>query len=93
VLEQLASGDRAVAELTAGLDISKAAVSRHLRVLREAGDGSDHRAPCTWLGRPRQRPADRRDGRDAARVAALTAIPARIRGRHPVAEILQAETA
>ena len=37
MLEQLAGGDRAVAELTAGLDISQAAVSQHLRVLREAG--------------------------------------------------------
>ena len=37
MLEQLAAGDRAVAELTSGLDISQAAVSQHLRVLREAG--------------------------------------------------------
>src|SRR5450755_4668834 len=37
MLEQLAGGDRAVAELTTGLDISQAAVSQHLRVLREAG--------------------------------------------------------
>lgn len=37
MLEQLAGGDQAVAELTAGLDISQAAVSQHLRVLREAG--------------------------------------------------------
>lgn len=37
VLEQLAGGDLAVAELTAGLDISQAAVSQHLRVLRDAG--------------------------------------------------------
>jgi DNA-binding transcriptional ArsR family regulator len=37
LLEQLAAADLAVAELTAGLDISQAAVSQHLRVLREAG--------------------------------------------------------
>jgi DNA-binding transcriptional ArsR family regulator len=37
LLEQLASRDLAVCELTAGLDISQAAVSQHLRVLREAG--------------------------------------------------------
>ncbi len=37
MLEQLAVSDMAVSELTAGLDISQAAVSQHLRVLREAG--------------------------------------------------------
>ncbi len=37
LLEQLASRDLAVRELTAGVDISQAAVSQHLRVLREAG--------------------------------------------------------
>lgn len=37
LLEQLARQDRTVAELMAGLDISQAAVSQHLRVLREAG--------------------------------------------------------
>lgn len=37
LLEQLATADRAVFELTAGLDMSQAAVSQHLRVLREAG--------------------------------------------------------
>ncbi len=37
MLERLAGGDLAVSELTAGLDISQAAVSQHLRVLREAG--------------------------------------------------------
>jgi DNA-binding transcriptional ArsR family regulator len=37
LLEQLAVKDRAVGELVAGLDISQAAVSQHLRVLREAG--------------------------------------------------------
>jgi DNA-binding transcriptional ArsR family regulator len=37
LLEQLATGDLAVSELMNGLDMSQAAVSQHLRVLREAG--------------------------------------------------------
>jgi DNA-binding transcriptional ArsR family regulator len=37
LLEQLATADRTVSELVAGLDISQAAVSQHLRILREAG--------------------------------------------------------
>jgi DNA-binding transcriptional ArsR family regulator len=37
LLEQLATADRPVSELLAGLDISQAAVSQHLRILREAG--------------------------------------------------------
>lgn len=37
LLERLAGSDLAVSDLTAGLDISQAAVSQHLRVLREAG--------------------------------------------------------
>jgi DNA-binding transcriptional ArsR family regulator len=37
LLEQVAVRDRAVSELLGGLDISQAAVSQHLRVLREAG--------------------------------------------------------
>jgi DNA-binding transcriptional ArsR family regulator len=37
LLEQVAVRDRAVSELLADLDISQAAVSQHLRVLREAG--------------------------------------------------------
>jgi DNA-binding transcriptional ArsR family regulator len=37
LLEQLASGDRAVWELMSDLNVSQAAVSQHLRVLREAG--------------------------------------------------------
>jgi DNA-binding transcriptional ArsR family regulator len=37
LLERLAAGDRAVSELTSDLDMSQAAVSQHLRVLREAG--------------------------------------------------------
>ncbi|HEY5017388.1 MAG TPA: metalloregulator ArsR/SmtB family transcription factor [Streptosporangiaceae bacterium] len=37
LLEDLAAADRTVSELGSGLDISQAAVSQHLRVLREAG--------------------------------------------------------
>ncbi|HTZ29833.1 MAG TPA: metalloregulator ArsR/SmtB family transcription factor, partial [Streptosporangiaceae bacterium] len=37
LLEQLAAADRPVSELVTGLDISQAAVSQHLRILREAG--------------------------------------------------------
>jgi DNA-binding transcriptional ArsR family regulator len=37
LLEELAAGDRTVSELLTGLDVSQAAVSQHLRVLREAG--------------------------------------------------------
>jgi len=37
LLEQVAVRDRAVSELLDGLDISQAAVSQHLRVLRDAG--------------------------------------------------------
>jgi DNA-binding transcriptional ArsR family regulator len=37
LLERLATADRPVSELVSGLDISQAAVSQHLRVLREAG--------------------------------------------------------
>jgi DNA-binding transcriptional ArsR family regulator len=37
LLEELAIADRAVGELVAGLDITQAAVSQHLRVLRETG--------------------------------------------------------
>ena len=37
LLRQLSSGDRSVSELAATLPISRPAVSRHLRVLREAG--------------------------------------------------------
>ena len=37
LLERLAVRDRPVSELMTGLDISQAAVSQHLRVLREAG--------------------------------------------------------
>ena len=37
LLERLATADRSVSEPMTGLDISQAAVSQHLRVLREAG--------------------------------------------------------
>src|SRR6266478_5232389 len=37
LLERLATADRSVSELMTGLDISQAAVSQHLRVLRDAG--------------------------------------------------------
>ena len=37
LLRRLAGGDRSVSELAATLPISRPAVSRHLRVLREAG--------------------------------------------------------
>jgi DNA-binding transcriptional ArsR family regulator len=44
LLERLAASELAVAELTVGLDISQAAVSAHLRVLREAGLVTPRRA-------------------------------------------------
>ncbi len=37
LLERLATGERTVSELMDGLALSQAAVSQHLRVLREAG--------------------------------------------------------
>ena len=37
ILDALGSGERAVGELVAGLRLSQPAVSKHLRVLREAG--------------------------------------------------------
>src|SRR5260221_6809141 len=40
LLERLAVRDLAVSELMAGLDINQAAVSQHLRVLREARLGT-----------------------------------------------------
>jgi len=49
LLERLAAGERTVSELVDRLDISQAAVSQHLKVLREAGlvavnqDGRYHR--------------------------------------------------
>jgi DNA-binding transcriptional ArsR family regulator len=37
LLEQLAAGDRSVSDLVTGLDMTQAAVSQHLKVLRESG--------------------------------------------------------
>ena len=37
IVEQLRAGDRSVGELAAALPISRPAVSRHLRLLKEAG--------------------------------------------------------
>ena len=37
IVEQLRTGDRSVGELAAALPISRPAVSRHLRLLKEAG--------------------------------------------------------
>ena len=37
ILTLLASGERSVGELTSALDLSQPSVSKHLRVLREAG--------------------------------------------------------
>ena len=37
LLEQLATADRSVSDLMTGLDMTQAAVSQHLRVLRESG--------------------------------------------------------
>jgi DNA-binding transcriptional ArsR family regulator len=41
IVEQLRGGDRSVGELADGLPISRPAVSRHLRLLKEAGLVSD----------------------------------------------------
>jgi DNA-binding transcriptional ArsR family regulator len=49
IIERLAAGELTVGEATAGLGVSKPAISRHLRVLEEAGaivrviDGRTHR--------------------------------------------------
>jgi len=50
IVEQLGNGDRPVAELTRKLRISQPAVSRHLRLLRQAGLADSQpweRAICT----------------------------------------------
>lgn len=44
ILERLRSGERAAGELGLGLPISQPAVSKHLRVLREAGLVRERRA-------------------------------------------------
>jgi DNA-binding transcriptional ArsR family regulator len=43
ILERLRSGPLAVAEIAAGLPVSRPAVSQHLRVLKEAGLVSERR--------------------------------------------------
>lgn len=43
VLERLAAGPRAVAEVADGLPVSRPAVSQHLKVLKEAGLVTAHR--------------------------------------------------
>lgn len=49
IVERLARGPATVAQAAAGIDVSKPAISRHLRVLEEAGvvsrviDGREHR--------------------------------------------------
>lgn len=62
LLERLATGDRTVTELMAGLDMSQAAVSAHLRVLREAGLVEAH--PEGRRRRYRLRPAGLSELRD-----------------------------
>ena len=42
IVERLADGDRSVQEIADGLTISRPAVSRHLRLLKEAGLVVDH---------------------------------------------------
>jgi DNA-binding transcriptional ArsR family regulator len=76
IVELLAAGDHTVTELTAGFDVSRPAVSRHLRVLREAGvvtsRAEDRRRVyrlqpdaledvATWLARTRAAWTDRLD--------------------------------
>jgi DNA-binding transcriptional ArsR family regulator len=43
LLDRLLEGDRPVKELTAGLDVSRPAISQHLRVLLDAGLVVDRR--------------------------------------------------
>jgi DNA-binding transcriptional ArsR family regulator len=49
IVERLARGPATVSQAAAGIDVSKPAISRHLRVLEEAGvvsrviDGREHR--------------------------------------------------
>ena len=56
IVERLARGPATVAQAAAGIDVSKPAISRHLRVLEEAGvvsrviDGREHR--LSLEGRP-----------------------------------------
>ena len=43
IVESLTEGAKPVSEIAAGLPISRPAVSRHLRLLKEAGLVTDHR--------------------------------------------------
>src|SRR5262245_36556276 len=42
VFKRLRAGRRSVAEIAAGMDVSRPAVSQHLKVLKDAGLVSDH---------------------------------------------------
>jgi DNA-binding transcriptional ArsR family regulator len=61
ILELLGDGDRSVQELADALPISRPAVSRHLRLLKEAGLVSDRREGTRRLSRLHD------DGPDAVR--------------------------
>jgi DNA-binding transcriptional ArsR family regulator len=61
ILELLGDGDRSVQELADALPISRPAVSRHLRLLKEAGLVSDRREGTRRLYRLHD------DGPDAVR--------------------------
>jgi DNA-binding transcriptional ArsR family regulator len=69
LVERLANGPATVAQASAGIPVSKPAISRHLRVLEEAGvvsrvvDGREHRLSLearplgeasTWIARQRE---------------------------------------
>lgn len=51
IVEALTNGERSVGELAAGLPISRPAVSRHLRLLREAGLVTDRASGARRLYR------------------------------------------
>lgn len=74
ILELVASGERTAGELAAEFSTSRRAVSRHLRVLRDAGlvawrarpsggctGSTSHRWPRRWIERTRSNWYDRRD--------------------------------
>lgn len=69
IVERLARGSATVAQASAGIDVSKPAISKHLRVLEEAGvvsrviDGREHRLSLDgrrlgeaseWIARQRE---------------------------------------
>ncbi len=85
IVARLCTGDATVTEIGAGHDISKQAISKHLRVLARAGvisrPGSAHRSPVhleadvfdlltKWIERYR-READRRYGKLDAVLASM----------------------